>query len=130
MPEARKADADIKSYMQSLDEQYKTMITEGQGKMKDYEEKSKTWTDAVREIKEKELQDLQNRMQEFQSTADEKIGKKREELYKPLLEKAQAAIKAVGVEGGYDYILDGSALLYAKDGENILTLVKTKLGIK
>lgn len=130
MPEAQKADADLKAYIQTLDEQFKTMATEGQTKMKEYEANATTWTDAVKEVKEKELQDLNNRLQEFQGSADEKIGKKREELYKPLLDKAQTAIRAVGTEGSYDYIYDGSALLYAKDSENLLPLVKTKLGIK
>jgi outer membrane protein len=130
MPEARKADTTLKQYAKSLDDQFKTMANDYQTKGKEYEEKAKTWTDAVREVKEKELTDLQNRIQEFQQGAEEKIQNKRAELFKPLLDKAQKAIKDVGVEGGYDYIFDGSALLYAKDTENILPQVKAKLGIK
>ncbi len=130
MPEAQKADTDLKAYMQTLEDQFRTMATEGQNKLKDYQANEATWTDAVKEVKAKELDDLNNRIQEFQSSADEKIGKKREELYKPLLDKAQTAIKAVGNEGGYDYIFDGSALLFANDGENLLPQVKAKLGIK
>ena len=84
----------------------------------------------VKEVKEKELMDLQNRIQEFQQSADDKMGKKRQELFKPILDKAQKAIKDVGSEGGYDYIFDGGQLLYAKDSENIVPAVKAKLGIK
>lgn len=130
MPEARKADTALQQYGKSLDDQFRTMATDAQTKFKEYEEKGKTWTEPVKEVKEKELQDLQTRIQEFQQGAEEKVAKKRQELFKPILDKAQKAIKDVGVEGSYDYIFDGSGLLYAKDSENILPLVKAKLGIK
>jgi outer membrane protein len=130
MPEAKAADSALQNYVKSMDDQYKIMAEEGQKKLQEYQDNQKTWTDAVRETKEKAISDLQNRMQEFQQNADDKIQKKRAEVYQPILDKAQKAIKAVGVEGGYDYILDGGALLYAKEGKDILPLVKAKLGIK
>lgn len=130
MPEARKADSSLTRYGKDLEEQLKTMATEATNKYKDYTDKGKTWSDAVKEVKEKELQDLQNRIEEFRQGADEKMGKKRQDLFKPILDKAQKAIKEVGAEGGYDYIFDGGQLLYAKDTENIMPLVKAKLGIK
>jgi outer membrane protein len=130
MPEAKKADSTIHKYQTDLQDQLKTMGTEAQTKYADYQANVKTWSDAVREVKEKELTDLQNRIQDFQQSAEDKIGKKRQEILKPVLDKAQNAIKAVGAEGGYDYIFDGANLLYAKDAENILPLVKAKLGIK
>jgi len=130
MPEARKADSSLTRYGKDLEDQIKTMFNDYQAKLKDYTEKNKTMSEAVREVKEKELGDLQNRIQEFQQSAEEKMGKKRQELFKPILDKAQKAIKDVGTEGGYDYIFDGSNLLYFKESENILPLVKAKLGIK
>lgn len=130
MPEARKADSAMTKYGKELEDQLKTMATDAQNKYKDYMDKGKTMSDAVKEVKEKELQDLQNRIDEFRQGADEKMGKKRQELFKPILDKAQKAIKDVGAEGGYDYIFDGTQLLYAKESENIMPLVKAKLGIK
>lgn len=130
MPEARKADSTLTRYGKDLEDQIKAMITDYQTKLKDYSEKAKTMSDAVKEVKEKELGDLQNRIQEFQQGAEEKLGRKRQELFKPILDKAQKAIKDVGTEGSYDYIFDGSNLLYFKESENILPQVKAKLGIK
>lgn len=130
MPEAKKADSAYQKFSQELEDQLEVMYKEYQTKIKDYDGKSATWSEAVRETKEKELRDLQNRIQEFQQGAEAKVGKRRQDLFKPVLEKAQNAIKAVGTEGGYDYIFDGSQLLYAKEGENIMPLVKAKLGIK
>ena len=91
-----------------------------------------TMSDAVKTVRQKELQDLEARIREYQQSAQEKIGKKKEELYKPILEKADKAIKEVAKEKGYDYVFDasGGALLYAKEGDNLLPMVKAKLGIK
>lgn len=130
MPEAKAADKALDSFQKGLQDQYKALAEEGQKKFQEYQDNEKTWSAAVKETKEKELSDLQNRMMEFQSAAEEKIATKKQEVFQPLLEKAQKAIKAVGEEGGYDYIFDGGALLYAKDSENLLAKIKTKLGIK
>jgi outer membrane protein len=57
---------------------------------------------------------------------------KRKELLQPILDKAEKAIKDVAKEKGYDYVFDTStgAVLVTKDADNLLPLVKTKLGIK
>lgn len=130
MPEARKADSALTKYGKEMEDQLKTMATDAQNKYKAYQDGIKTMSEAVKEVKEKELTDLQNRIEEFRQGADEKMAKKREDLFKPILDKAQKAIKDVGTEGSFDYIFDGTQLLYAKDSENIMPQVKAKLGIK
>lgn len=130
MPEAAQADTTLNRYTRTLGDQYQTMLQEGQSKMQEYQSNKDTWTPAIRETKERALNDLQNRMQEFQVSAQDSIQAKKAELFKPLLDKAQKAIHDVGVDGNYDYIFDGSGLLYAKDAENLLPKVKAKLGIK
>jgi len=130
MPEATQADTTLSRYTRALGEQYQTMLQEGQTKMEEYQSKKDTWTAAVRETKERAINDLQNRVQEFQVSAQDSIQAKKAQLFKPLLDKAQKAIQDVGAEGNYDYIFDGSSLLYAKDAQNLLPKVKAKLGIK
>ena len=91
----------------------------------------KTLPDAIKEVKQKELQDMQGRIQEFQQSAQENIRKRESELLKPIIEKAKTAIAAVAKEGAYSYVFDSSAagFLYKPDGDNMLAKVKTKLGI-
>ena len=49
----------------------------------------------------------------------------------PIVTKAMDAIKAVGKENGFTYIYDNGALLYtAETAEDILPLVKKKLGLQ
>ena len=132
MPDMTKADNDLKTFAKQYQDQLEAMGKEFEKKGTDYQTNEKTMSDAVKTVKQKELQDLEVRIREYQQSAQEKIGKKKEELYKPILEKADKAIKDVAKEKGYDYVFDasGGTLLYAKEGDNLLPLVKAKLGIK
>jgi len=132
MPEAKKADAEISAYAKTFQDQLASMQKELETKYKAYEASVKTMNDATKEVKEKELADLQNRIQSTQQTAEEKIQNKRQELLKPITEKADAAIQAVAKEKGYAYIFDANAggIIYAQPADNILKDVKAKLGIK
>lgn len=132
MPEMTKADTDLKNFAKQYQDQLETMGKEFEKKGGEYQASEKTMSDAVKEVKQKELQSLEARIRDFQQSAQEKIGKKKEELYKPILEKADKAIKDVAKEKGYSYVFDasGGGLLYANESDNILPLVKAKLGIK
>jgi outer membrane protein len=132
MPEAKKADADITAYAKTFQDQLQAMQKELETKYKAYEAGVKTMTEAMKDVKEKELTDLQNRIQSVQQGAEEKIAAKRQDMLKPITEKADAAIQSVAKEKGYAYILDANAggIIYALPTDNILADVKTKLGIK
>ncbi len=132
MPEIKKADSNLQIYAKSFQDQLQQMSKEYEKKGQEYQASEKTMTDAVKEVKVKELQDLQNRIESTNQSAQDKVAKKKEELYSPVLEKADKAIKDVAKEKGYDYIFDasGGVLLFAKDGDNIIAAVKAKLGIK
>jgi outer membrane protein len=132
MPEKSKADTDIAKYAKDFQSQIDIMMKEYQTKGQQYQANEKTMTDAIKEVKQREIADLQNRIESTQQSAQEKLQQKKQDIYAPILDKADKAIKAVAKEKNYDYIIDksGGALLYGKDSENILPLVKAKLGIK
>lgn len=131
MPEVKKAEADIQAYAKTYQDQLEQMGKEYQKKLQDFQASEKTMTDAVREVRIKEITQLEQRYQETQQSATEKIDKKRQELLQPIIDKADKAIKTVATEKNYDYIFDSSsgALLHAKDSDDILPLVKAKLGL-
>ncbi len=132
MPEVKRADSSLQLFAKQYQDQLEQMGKEYQKKAQDFQAGEKTMTEAVKEVKVKEIQQLEERIQSTQQSAQEKVAKKKEELYNPILEKADKAIKEVAKSNNYDYVFDSSAgtLLYAKDSDNILSLVKTKLGIK
>lgn len=132
MPERAKADTLLQQYAKQFQEQYESMQKDYQIKGQQYQAGEKTMTDAIKEVKMKEIQDLASRIESFQQSAQEKVGQKKQEVYGPILDKADKAIKAVAKEKGFDYIFDAGQgfLLYGREGDNILPLVKAKLGLK
>ncbi len=132
MPEKAKADSELAHYQKDFQSQIELMMKDYQTKVQQYQAGEKTMTDAMKEVKGKEIQDLQSRIEGIQQSAQEKIQQKKQDVYAPILDKADKAIKAVAKEHNYDYIIDksGGALLYGKDTDNILPLAKAKLGIK
>lgn len=133
MPEAKKAQSEVEAIAKTYREQLEKMQKELETKYKAYEaEVKKGMSDALRDVKEKELQSLQNNIMTTQQSAEEKVANKREELLAPITLKADKAMKEVAKEKGYTYVFDSdnSGLVYAPDGDNILSLVRAKLGIK
>jgi outer membrane protein len=132
MPETKQADSSLKKTGESLDSQLKAMTAEYQNKLQSYQQKVDSLPDAIRKTKEKELTDLGQRIQDFQQTAQESIQKQKEENYGPILKKAEDAIKQIAKEKGYSYIFDTSlgSVIYAQESDNIMPMVKAKLGIK
>ena len=132
MPEIKKADSTLQAYQKSLEDANASMLTDYQKKVQDYQALSATTTDAVKEIKQQEIKDLENRIQQFQGTAQDKLQNKKEEVYSPILKKAEDAIKEVAKENNYAYVFDTSAgaVVYAQESDNLMELVKKKLALK
>jgi outer membrane protein len=132
MPEKINADSAVAKYARSFQDQLEIMMKEYQSKGQIFQANEKTMTEAMKEVKIKEIQDLQNRIESTQQSAQEKIQQKKQDVYAPILDKADKAIKAVAKEKNYDYVLDqqGGVVLYGKDELDITPLVKAKLGIK
>lgn len=119
-------------YANGLRAQMEAMQTEWETKLADYQSKASTMTDLIRKTKEKELQDLQARIEAFQQQASQDLQAKEVELTTPLIERAKKAIQDVAKENGYSYIFNSAEglLLYSPPSDDILPLVKKKLGIK
>jgi outer membrane protein len=132
MPGKDSIQKNLQAYSTSLQNQLQTMYMEYQNKLTDYQNNSRTMSDIIRQTKEKELADMETRIQDFQQKADSDLQAKQQELLQPLLDKAKKAIEDVAKENGYTYIFDAGVgvLLYYEKGDNILPLVKAKLGLK
>jgi outer membrane protein len=132
MPETDSLQKELKAYADYLDQQMNAMAVEYQTKVASYQDNVATMSDLIRQTKEKEITDLQGRIQAFQQSADQDLGAKQAELFNPLIEKVKNAISDVALENNYNYIFDvgTGALVFYENGDNVLPLVKTKLGIK
>lgn len=131
MPEMKTAQDQMKKIQESYDKDYKNMVAEYQTKLQKYEQESATAGDALNDTRSKEMQDMGNRIQQFQQTAQKELGQKEMDLIKPIMEKAQKAIQKVAKAKGVNYVLDattGSGVLFAEGGIDLLADVKKELG--
>jgi outer membrane protein len=132
MPEAKTVKSQLDIFSKQFTDQLAVMQTELQTKGKEYQAQSATMTDAARTAKQAELQDIQNRMQAYNTTAQQKFDEKSNELIKPLSDKARAAISAVAKEKGFTYVINTAQtqLLVSPDSDDLMPAVKVKLGLK
>ena len=71
-----------------------------------------TWTQTIRESKEKELSDIQQRLMEFEQSIQQELAAKQNELMAPLVQKAQDTVSSIAKAGGYVYVFDAPQMLY------------------
>ena len=131
MPELK----DVQARMDSLNKQYENLLMnmqeEYQKKLQDYQQKQSTMPEAMRQIQEEELYSMQQRLQTTYQTAQQDVEQKRGEYLKPINERMAKAIQEVGADNKYTYIFDSAATVYiAPDADDVMPLVKAKLGIK
>ncbi len=131
MPEFK----DMQKKMDDLNAKYKTeletMNSEFQKKYSDFVAQQDSLTENIKVRRMQEVQDMQQRIDNFVQVAQQDVAKQQQDLMTPIQQKLQDAIKAVGAEQGYTYIIDPQVLLYT--GPNAIdatSLVKAKLGLQ
>ena len=129
MPERKTAETAVQEFAKSLEAQLGSMTAEYQERVQEYQANEATYSDLVKQDKVAEITGLEQRIQTFQQNAQQSLQEKEQELLEPILSKARKAIEDVATEGGFTYIFDKSqgSILYAKESENVLPLVKRKL---
>lgn len=133
MPERDSAQATIQQYAKDLEGELEIMNVEYNNKLNDYIEKQDVLTPLVKKTKEQELNEFQNRIQDFSVNAQQELQQQEAQLIQPIIQKAEKAIKDVGKENGYIYIFDlsrGTIIYFSEQSEDILPLVLKKLGLE
>ena len=130
MPESAKIKQDLQAYYAELQAELQAMATEYQNKMREYEANSATMSNILRQSKEKEIMDLQGRIQDFQANAESDLAEKQDELSKPMLDKIKNAIDDVVKAKGLAYVFEKTVILSIGDTAiDITPDVKVKLGL-
>lgn len=136
MPESDSAQAKLQQLAKEHENTLDEMTVEFNKKLDAYKKAlnaTPPMSELSRSTREGELQDLQDRIQKFQDQAQQDLQQKRTDLFKPIQDKALKAVSDVAAENGFTYILDtgtGAVVYTSPDAQNIMPLVKTKLGLK
>ena len=132
LPEYLSAMTTLENEAKLLQDRRDIMQQEAQQKYTEYLTQREDMPELVRATLEKEIQDLQGRMENYDLLAQQTMGKKQQDLLIPIMEKIQKAIEDVGAENGFIYIFDVSSqivLHHSEQSVDCLDLVKKKLGV-
>jgi len=130
MPEMDAARETIAASQKEAEETYSAMVEEYQGKATQYQQKQASWTAAIRESKERELYEIQNRIQEFQNSISQELQQQQNQLTAPIQEKANKVVTDLAKAKGITVLFDVSQAIYFADSVVDLTAEARKaLGI-
>ncbi len=131
MPEMDEARATMEASSNEAQETYKGMVEEYQKKLEQYQQKAGTWTNAIRESKEKELGELQTRITEFQEAIRQELQEQQQKLMAPIQKKAVDAVNALAKEKGITAVFDSASVLYIDPAQcvDLMPEARTALNI-
>ncbi len=134
MPETKAMQTELETIQKDSQDNLETMQVELNNKLQEFQKTQSTMNASIRSIKEREMQDLSQRMQQFEQSAMQEIQKRQNDLLKPILDKARTAIEAEAKAGSYTIVYDESigAIAYFDPAvvADISAAVKARLGIK
>ena len=111
-PEMDTAREAIAASQKEAEETYSSMLEEYQGKMTQYQQKQATCTAAIKERKERELMEIQNRIQEFQQSISQELQQQQAQLTAPIQEKANKVVSEIAKAKGLTALFDASQAIY------------------
>ncbi|WP_100610894.1 OmpH family outer membrane protein [Confluentibacter lentus] len=130
MPEMKAAQTELETLSKQYQTDLQALGTELQKKSEQYNAEAATKTQEENAKRQEELMTMEQNAIQFRTKAQQEIEEKRDILFKPITEKARAAILKVGRAQGFEYVLDsGVGVTIVADGKDLLNDVKKELGI-
>lgn len=134
LPEYTQAQADLQTLQKQFEDELQYMRDEFTRKSDEFSTQSSTLPDNIRERRDKELEELYNKMNQYYQDSQQSLQLASQEKMGEITTKVLKAIKQVGEEGGFVYIFDsaGDMVPYVSQtlSTDVTELVKAKLGIK
>ena len=136
MPEFTKAQNDIQTLEKQLTAELQRTQEEFNKKYQEFQQAiaKDSLPPNIAERRQKELEDMMQRQEQFQAKAQQDMEKANNDLMAPVYKKLDDAIKAVGAAEGVIYIFDmaRTPIPYVNEAQsiNLTPKVKTQLGIK
>lgn len=132
MPEYAQAQADLKKLEEQYTTDLKQMQEEIQRKAEAFDKEQASLPDNIKQRRQQELQESYQKYQESLQDNQMALQKAEQEKLAEVQQKMLDAIKTIGQEGGYLYIMTTSSLPYISTtlSTDVTAQVKAKLGIK
>lgn len=134
MPETDSAVVKIEKLRKELSDQLETLNVEYNKKVQELSNTQATLSQAVSDMKVKEINDIQTRLQEMSQLAQQQLQKEQSDLLAPIYDKADKAIAKVSKENGFTIVFDlmQNPIAYYNEATviDVLPLVKKDLNLK
>ena len=133
MPETKEAQTKLEEEAQRYSEILEGIQVEFNTKFAEYQRAGATLSDAVSQYQARELNDLQNRYNEFQEMAQQDMEVLQRQLMTPIFDKIDQTVNKVAKDNGIIIVLDtstGVTIFVDETVPNLLPLVKRELGIQ
>jgi outer membrane protein len=133
MPERTEIEKTLSDLQTQWENELVKMREEYYAKIKEFQDKQATMPESIKQARQNEIVEIEQRINTFNQTASSDLQKKQQELFAPVIDKVKKAINEVGAENNYTYIFDLStqSIVYQSPKSNDVTaLVKKKLGLK
>lgn len=131
MPEVSLAQSLLEQTSQQYEDEYRKLTDEINKKIEEYQALSSSTAPAIRERRQQEIQDLDQRIQAFQQKAQDDLAAERRKQLGPIDEKINAAIAVVAQERGISLVQPRGQMLYVgPDVTNITDDVVSRLSAK
>lgn len=120
----------LEKFEKEIQETYEQMDVEYRHKKNELEKKGEEMTESLRMVREKEINDIEQRMAEFVKIAEQEIEQLKISLMEPAKEKVNQTIKQIAEEQGLTYVFDAQSISYkASNTQDITKQVADKLGL-
>ena len=129
MPEMDQARATLEENSKANEEILMSMYEEYQKKGQEYQQKASTWTPAIRESKEKELMDIQSRLEQTQQSLQMELQQLQNQLQAPVVEKAQKAVETLAKAKGVAGVFEKASLLFVDPAQLIDLTVEARVAL-
>ena len=133
MPEYSAARTEIEKLTAQYEADLKAMQEELQKKGEAFEKEQESLPDNIKQRRYQELMDMQQKIQQSYQDNQQALQKASSEKMQAISAKILDAIKAIGQEDGYVYIMDlnsGVPYISTTLSTDVTAKVKTKLGLK
>jgi len=130
MPERDSAWVNYQKYAADLEETFVGIQNEVQLKYTEYQQKYATWTAVILETKQREINDLQQRLEQFRESAQQEMESMQGILFSPVYQKANEAVKKVGKDLGLIYVFNSAGMPYIDESQSVNLLDKVKAELK
>ena len=131
MPETKALKAELERLQKTYRDDIEGMFKRLEAKIKKYEAEGQSQTQETNQKRAVEVQQDRAKIGQAEQAMNQEMQKKYQEKTRPILEKAEKAIKDVAAEKGITYVLDatpGKGLIVYDKGQDIYNAVKAKLG--